>query len=242
MTTRLIKSAHIETAGAAPLPLVLPDVEREAEAILAEARRQAAELLRHAADESRAKVSEALALARREGFEKGRQEGLAAGRTEALETTTREVRELLAAETAPVRSMLEAIIAQWKERHRALFLDARQDVVALAIAIARRVVPRLAELDSNAAADAAAAALEMIGKTHHLVIRAHPRDIDALKRHLAEAGDRLLTARTVRWAADESIERGGVRLDGDGGAVDARLSTQLDRIADELLDDWRKRL
>lgn len=242
MTARLIKSAHVDAAGAAPLPLVLPDVEREAEAMLARARQQAAELLRRAAEESRAKVSEALALARREGFEKGRQEGLAAGRAESLETTTREVRELLAAETAPLRSMLEAIVTQWKERHRALFLDARQDVLAIAIAIARRVMPRLAELDAGAAVDAVAAALEMIGKAHHLVIRAHPHDLDALKRHLAEAGDRLLAARTVRWMADETISRGGVCLESDGSAIDARLATQLDRIADELLEDWRKRL
>jgi flagellar biosynthesis/type III secretory pathway protein FliH len=37
---------------------------------------------------------------------------------------------------------------------------------------------------------------------------------------------------------DATVDAGGCRVDTDGGALDARLMTQLDRIADELVP-WR---
>jgi flagellar assembly protein FliH len=249
MTTGVIKSAEAQRRGMSLAPLDLRDVQHEADAILSAARREAEDIRRRAEAEAaefvaqaRQRLIGAMALAKQRGHEDGIKRGLAAGeekgRAEALEAA----RGAFATASTGAVSALASLASSWKDAHRMLFHDARQDVLAMAIAVARRVAPRLPEIDPGVAADACGAALAMIGAAHSLTIRLHPDDLDAVKTLLDERIAGLGDAAHVRWMADPAVEPGGARIENPRAAVDARMSTQLNRISDELLGSWRERL
>lgn len=241
MAACVIKSA--EAAFIAPVlaPLELRDVRGECEAYIEAARREAEALRARAATEVRARVAEAMELARQRGFEAGHKAGVEAGHKEGLAQALAESRATFAADAAAALAALESIQSQWNEMHRRLFVDARHDVVALALAIARRIIPRLAEIEPTACVDTCAAALQMVGRGHEMTLRAHPADIEALRQFAANS--RVVDpAAAITWIEDESVGRGGVRIETGHGSVDATLATQLDRMADELLNDWRNRI
>jgi flagellar assembly protein FliH len=67
-----------------------------------------------------------------------------------------------------------------------------------------------------------------------LVVRLHPADLSALRA--AGALQTILPAeQAVSWVADNSIELGGCVVETDGGGLDARLETQIDRMRTTLL-------
>ena len=118
-------------------------------------------------------------------------------------------------------------------------------MVVLAVAAARRIVARLPELNETASAAAVKAceeALDLVRGASEVVVRANPDDWAALD-HLAEEIRRSMQgSRNMRVVEDESIGRGGVVLEGPDCLVDATAASRVDRIADELMADWRKRM
>src|SRR5262249_11036348 len=151
---RLIKSAQAARLAPVLAPLELRDVQREADEMIESARRKAAETIRAAdetaartlqqsATEAAAKAEQVLREARERGLEEGREEG----RRQVIEQSLSEARERFATQAASAVKMLDELAADWQSRRRMLFVDAREDVTALAIAIVRRIAPRLGDLD-----------------------------------------------------------------------------------------------
>jgi len=245
--TRLIKAAA--APGAAIAPLELRDVQRETDAILDAARRQAADIIRRAEAEAEARLAavqkaaaDRVRAALEEARAAGREQGVDEGRREALESAMAEARATFATEAGALMKAMTQAIDEWRTTHRQLFAEAGKDVAALCIAIARRVAPRLGELDPHIAADACAAALGVIGRRRDLAIHIHPDDLAALRQFADDAQNALHLTGPVRWVENATVGRGGARLELGDGAVDASLATQVDRIADELLEGWRSRL
>jgi flagellar assembly protein FliH len=74
-----------------------------------------------------------------------------------------------------------------------------------------------------------------------VVVRLHPADLSALRD--AGALNALVPGeKTVTWTADNSIELGGCVVETDGGGLDARLETQLERMRTTLLAARRQAL
>ena len=126
-----------------------------------------------------------------------------------------------------------------------MYLAARRDVVVLAMAIAQRIVSRLAGLADAApemAAEACRQALELVGEATEAVIRVHPDDRRALEQ-IAEGLSRAVqSSRHLRLVEDPSVGRGGVVVETADCAVDAQAASRVERIADELVTDWRQRM
>jgi flagellar assembly protein FliH len=65
--------------------------------------------------------------------------------------------------------------------------------------------------------------------TERVVVRLHAGDLSALRE--VDALDTALQSGTqVSWVADDSIELGGCVVETDGGELDARLETQVERL------------
>src|SRR5262249_54434414 len=123
-----------------------------------------------------------------------------------------------------------------------LFIDARQDLAALVIAISRRIAPRLGELNPAIATESFGAALGILGEFEELAIRVHPLELEALKLFAEQTFAVLQSAAGVRWIPDESVGRGGIRLESRAGTIDTRLARQVERIADDLVAGWRDQM
>jgi flagellar assembly protein FliH len=207
------------------------DYEREARAVLDSARDQAERLI---ADAHR-QVAQLLSAQRRDGHA----EGLELGRREGREQVLRDARqaglsaavEAAKADVAQIERALRTALTDFERQKRSLIASAESGLIELALAIARRVCKSVAAATSHVAAENVRAVLEMVQNAHDVTIRLHPEDF----ARLAEIGQTLIADvsqhQHVNLAADPNVDRGGCILASSAGIIDARIETQLDRIA-----------
>ena len=224
----LIKS---ESAPATMSPFSMKDVETQARALLAGARRAAERLLAEAQREGEALRAQAhaegLESGRSEGREQGLAEGLEAGRQQALG-------EHSAALGAAVSALSEAL-QQFEASRRALEAEALQDVVQLATAIGRRVTKRQGAIDPQVLLDNAREAMRLVVHAADLRIAIHPSQRATLEEALPALGLEFPQLAHAAIIEDPELAPGGCRLMTPGGVVDAGLDAQLDRVIADLL-------
>ncbi len=118
---------------------------------------------------------------------------------------------------------------------RARALDAaRDDVVELAVDLARRVIGAELALRPEAVADVCAHALRLARRARDVVVRVHPDDLAAVtaaRPALLEAAGR---SGGVAFQSDPDVGRGGCIVESELGRVDARLEPQLAAIEQAL--------
>lgn len=117
----------------------------------------------------------------------------------------------------------QAWLAHWEQR-----------AIHLATAIAGRVVRREVERTPEISLTLVREALEMTAGQSQIVIRMNPEDQKILASQLKAISAETERLGTFEIVADDSISRGGCRLETRHGAVDQRLETQLARIEAEL--------
>jgi flagellar assembly protein FliH len=206
--------------------LDLGDLRAQGEAIIARARERA----QAAVDEGRAQrlrlISDAAAVGEKQGYDaghaKGLEEGRAAGEAGARAAAAAQLERLS-------RAWGEAL-ASFEQQRAAMLTEAKQDVLALALLLTRRVVKRAIEADPSLVVDQAGAVISAAARSSRLVLRVHPEDEamvrDALPTIAQGRGEH------VEVRGDATLSRGScVAGSAGGGVVDASIETQLDRIA-----------
>lgn len=189
----------------------------EAAAALSRAQAEADALRRRAEEEIAIRQAEAQAKGFEAGYQQGIAEGLAVGEQAFVEGV------------AEVQAVLEAI---GQERSR-LLLHAEQEVASLAMAIAEKVVGRLAQESRELILHTVNRALDELTISGPFTLRVHPDDAAYLERSW-QGVDSRGEAYDWKLAPDPTIEPGGCLLICGPSRVDARLSSQLKSILNGL--------
>ncbi len=152
-----------------------------------------------------------IAAARQAGYQDGYRDGLVA-----LESFKQTFAQQA---TAQIGALLDAFDAQYAE------LDGRiaQALAATAVQLARQVLrteleqrPEVVSLVAHEAVNA------VMLSARHISVHVHPQDLPLV----AEGAEEALTARGARLYADTGIQRGGVMVESDVGAIDARIAVR----------------
>jgi flagellar biosynthesis/type III secretory pathway protein FliH len=114
--------------------------------------------------------------------------------------------------------------------------DDADRVLAVAIALAERLVGATLELDPARIVPLAGAVLAEARGARRAVIHAHPLDAEVLRTQLIAGG---LDVASVAVESDGTLARGALRLHTDVGVIDAQLTSRLDRLAEALRDALR---
>ncbi|QOJ03818.1 MAG: hypothetical protein HRU71_10135 [Planctomycetia bacterium] len=237
----VIKAGDARLATRGMYSLDLRDIEHEAAQVLAAARAQAERIIAEARAAAHAQSELTRQTAHREGYAQGQARGQETGHAAALE----EARARFAEEHAALGRALTEALAAFAARREQLYAEARRDVVLLGATIASRVWSRLAADESvvtQVALGAMGEALEMVGRATQAMVRVNPADAAALERFAASVQGVAEESSHIRIVADESVARGGVRIETADSVVDATIAQRLDRVADELVSGWRERL
>lgn len=111
--------------------------------------------------------------------------------------------------------------------------ETEQQMVSLALAVARRIIHREVSLDRDLLIAIARVALDRLGEEAEVSIHLNPDDFAATE-----------AARTREWegtqvtvVADARVPRGGCRIESDFGALDAGIDAQIQELAQALLGD-----
>jgi len=164
---------------------------------------------------------------RREGFEAGLREGRAAGLAKALEDHTQ---NLEAAAQA-----LKNAAQQFDQAKSNFTAEALQDCVDLALAVARRITKRQAQVDPHVLSANLEQAMKMAIGCTRLRIAFHPDDRATITQVLERLRFSNQAVESAQIIEDPTLARGGCRIDTEHGVVDADINAQLDRLIAELM-------
>lgn len=236
----LIKHANLRDLARDAVVLDLGDLHRQGEAILAQARERAAQIVANAQAERQRLLSGAVAIGRAEGVAQGLEEGRAAGRIEGRDAALAENKDLLAKLAEAWTDSLGLFI----DHRQSLLADARRDVIRLAGVIAEKVVKRRVALEPSIVESQMAGVLAMVLKPSRLSVSINPADRPLLQAALPEMLKKFEAVAHVELVDDPALARGSCAArvsdpadaaSAPGGQIDASIRTQLDRIVEVLL-------
>lgn len=147
-------------------------------------------------------------------YQRGLAEGKAAGRQDMSI-------QLQATNTRMARTIEDITGLKQRLRH-----EAEQDVVALALATAKRILHRELATDPEALLGVVKAALEKINLSEVHRVRLNPDDAPGVQQFLQKMG----LPHRVEVAADPALDRGALILESNRGLLDASIHTQLAEI------------
>jgi flagellar assembly protein FliH len=203
------------------------DLEGEARSVVEQAHQEARRILAEAEQEGRRRAAQLQREAIPQGREQGRREAFEQAREEAARVAIEEARRDYAQLCQALTTGLEA----FESNKRRLLAMAESGLLELALAIGRRVCKHDVGASSEAARANAAALLEMVKHESDLELRLNPAD----HQTLSTVADELIATTDrrahVRLVADPGVERGDCILESRSGTIDARVETQLDRVA-----------
>jgi flagellar assembly protein FliH len=227
----IVKNTHAARIARDAVVLDLGDLRRQTELIIANAQREAERIIHHGRDEARRLIAEADRIGHEQGLARGRDEGRAAGLEEGRATAVEQM-----------RTQLDGLVDRWAstlggfdaDRQR-LMLEAQQDVLALSLAMGRKIVHRVPAIDPTVVQDQVREAIAIVLEPSAVTIAVHPDDRTLVQQVIPELTASLPSGAHVSLVDDASIERGGCVVRTGRGVIDARLDVQLDRVVEALL-------
>ena len=186
----------------------LTKVQGEANKIIEEARIEAAQIRKEAAEEGRRAAMQAV-------------EATLRGKVE------QQLKSIVPALKQAVQSVLDA--RQSWQRHW------EQHALKLSTAIASRIVRREIQRVPLITVELVREALQLAKGNERITLRLNPTDHDTLKDHIAKLTAEMNSLAETRVIADSAITPGGCRVETEFGSIDQQLEAQLSRITEELL-------
>ena len=209
----------------------LADHLAEADKVIAEARAQAKAVITQARHDAEVALQAAKERGYADGHAKGTRSGFEAGQAQGLT----EAHERFDREQATLRDTFGAIVAELNARKRDLMIEARHDALEFAVALARRVVKRVGELDRSAATANLQEALRLVSRKTDLTVRVNPCDAESMRTFAADLATRARDYEHVSVIEDESVAPGGCTVTAGGTEIDAGIDTQMEEIVRLLL-------
>ncbi len=192
------------------------EAEDEAEAIIRQAEAKAQEIIREAEQRHAKNVSDA----KRDGFEAGHEDGYQTGK--------QEVQRLI--------DRLHIVLEKTMDKRKVILDETEQQIVELVLLISRKVVKVISESQRNVVMSNVIQALRKVKGRGDVVIRVNLADVKLTTEHIKDFMDSVESVKNITVAEDSSVEKGGCIVETDFGAIDARISTQLNELEQKILE------
>ena len=162
---------------------------------------------------------------RQAGFDEGRREGVAEG----LEAGRKQGYEEGQRQAAQEAGRIARLVDTLEDAMQTLDAEIAEELMALAIEMARRMVRLTLEHHPETILDTVREALLQLPQGH-AQIHLHPEDLDLVRRH---AGDQFAHG-GHRLHEDLHLQRGECRIEGQGTVVDATLQARWRRVLESI--------
>ena len=194
------------------------EIEKQRMQIIAEAERQACELLAQAHQE----VEAIKKRAREEGWQRGFEEGREAGK--------KEVQKIFEEKIVLWEKWLSAI----RESRREVLENLDEPILEFSFALARKIIGR--EIEREPFIEALVKrALQKLSNRERVVVRVHRNDYMRIREIKEELLRKIDGLGYLEVQEDPRVEEGGCIVETVFGNIDARIETQLANLREELL-------
>lgn len=196
--------------------IIKAEAEKEAERIIQDAKNQADSVLHDVQIQKENIESEAY----QKGFEKGTAEGFEKGNAEVNRLINR------------MHKVLESVM----QRREEILQETESQIVELVILMARKVIKILSENQKNIVMANTLAALKKVKTRGKVILRVNIEDLKLTSAHVKEFIEHVENIEGITILEDSSVEKGGVIVETDFGAIDARISSQLTELENKILE------
>ncbi len=178
--------------------------------------------------------AEGLAQGQEEGYRKGFESGYAEGREKGYSEGHKAERERIEAEAAPMASLLRALAEEIGLRRRSLLAEAREELLPLAIEIARKLVKKELRECPEVVLLNVRKAIDLAFRRTSLNVQVHPEDLTLVEKYVPDILSAFAGAGDLAVKAAEDVARGGCRVVSGTGVVDLRIESQIEIIEQAL--------
>ena len=227
---RILKADAVRTLGS-KVAFNYEDINKRCAENVENARRRTEQMI----EEVRAEAVEIRERAFAEGLAAGRDEGVRDLESEIQDRAMRLAEEIAAERlSTTLPAMIEAVEAVRRQREQWL-AEWESAAVHLSIAVAERILRRQLELKPESVTRMMAETLQLATGNLAIRVRLHPDDVACLGDQAADFVHSMASCAEAAIVPDEKVTRGGCVVESQHGTIDARIETQLTRIAEELL-------
>ncbi len=162
-------------------------------------------------------------------LEEAFQEGFRTGEAAGLERALREL--------DPSRQAAEKAASQLSTLREELNSQNQENILALAMAVAKKVMEGEIQAKPGYVAEMVEKALSHFPLDQKIRVRLNPSDLKLFTGKTGENAPVESGGREVRWTPDDSVAQGGCIVEGPEHVVDGRLDSALERIYRTVFND-----
>ncbi|MCM1321456.1 MAG: flagellar assembly protein FliH [Bacteroides sp.] len=192
------------------------EASEKAEQFKKDAEAHAEDILKKA-DEQAKQISDD---AYRAGYDKGVEDGFAAGKTESDRLIGR----------------LHTVIEKTMERRTEILDETEQQIVELVLLMARKVVKVMSESQRNVVMTNIVHALRKVKGRGEVTLRVNFADVKLTSEHIQDFIKAVESVKDITVVEDTTVGKGGCIVETDFGAIDARISSQLNELEQKILE------
>ncbi|NLC92051.1 MAG: flagellar assembly protein FliH [Treponema sp.] len=196
--------------------IIKNDAKNEAQEIINKAKAEAQGII----DDAKMQYDKLQKDAYQEGYDKGHEEGYEKG--------TAEVNRLI----DRMHKILEAVM----QRRDEILQDTESQIIELVILMSRKVIKILSENQKNVIMANVLASLKKIKNRCDVILRVNLEDVKLTTSHVNEFIQHVENVKNISVLEDSSVEKGGCIVETDFGAIDARISSQLNELENKILE------
>ncbi len=137
----------------------------------------------------------------------------------------------------PTVDALRELLAVIEGEQVALARRHENELIKIAFMIATRVVRASIELEPQVVSGIVEAALAKVAQEQQLRLCLAPADLQLIEHAFKQAAPAGWNSGRITLEADESLQRGGCRIIGDKGVIDAAIETQLRALREQLWEE-----
>jgi len=165
---------------------------------------------------------------REQGREEGRDEGREEGREEGLKEGLKTGEEYAAARIEEMTGRYTDTLAEIAVFKDTLRAEAEEEIVRLALAVAKKIVHREINADPTIIHTLVRVALERVSGKSAVVVRLSTPDYEYMTRKREDLS--LITGREIHFESDSAISQGSCVIQTETGDVDARIEEEFNEI------------
>ena len=136
--------------------------------------------------------------------------------------------------------MLEQYALTLNAERKELAARFEEQLVMLASQMAEKILNAELSMKPALLANIVRAALKEISSATQVMIRVHPQDLALLKNRSQQLAEVLSGNSVLDFRPDETLARGDCLVDSDIGSLDARLTSQLKSLREQLESSMEK--
>ncbi len=199
----------------------------QAQIIKTDAEAEAAEKVREAEEKAQKILAEAQAEQERirgesskQGYDEGHEQGYQDGNAEAVRLVER------------MHKVLDSVM----QRREEILSETEHQIVELVILMTRKVVKIISENQKSVIMSNVLQALKKVKGRGEVSIRVNLADLKLASEHTADFIQRVESVKGITIVEDSTVEKGGCIVETDFGAIDARISSQLNELEQKVME------